>query len=205
MTELTKNEEITRQSYNKTANAWTADHWTQKFWGDNFDYFYELLPSGRVLEVGCGAGRDAQDLIKLGYDYLGTDISERLVEEAKKNNPGANFEQVSLYNLDFKEPFDGFWCAAVLIHLPKERIDEALQAIKRNIKAKAIGFIAMKEGVGEGLETRPELDNAQFLFTYYQDDEFREVLSKNGLQVLRQGYMPMSQRTKWLTYHVRAE
>jgi SAM-dependent methyltransferase len=204
MSELTQSEQTTLDSYNRVAGLWSADHWTKNFWSENLDYFNELLPSGRLLEIGCGAGRDAQDLIKLGYDYQGVDISGELIKEAHKNNPGAEFNEASLYDLDFEQPFDGFWCAAVLIHLPKGRINEALGAIKRNMKAKAIGFIAIKEGEGEKLEVRPELDNAKFLFSYYQDDEFQNILSKNNFEVLRQGYMPMSERTKWLTYHVKA-
>ena len=70
------------------------------------------------------------------------------------------------------------------------------------MKARAVGFIAIKEGKGEKLETRPELDNAQFLFTYYEDNEFRKTLEDTGYIVLKNGYMPMSERTSWLTYHV---
>lgn len=186
------------------AAEWSSSHWTKKFWGDNFDFFYDLLPKGRLLEIGCGAGRDAQELIEFGYDYTGTDVSDGQLVEARKNNPGAHFEQTSLYDLDFPEPFDGFWCAAVLIHVPKDRIPEALQAITRNIVPKAIGFIAMKEGDGEELEKKEELNGAEFLYAYWQDNEFRKVLEENGLEILRQARVPMSERTKWLTYHIRA-
>lgn len=203
MSSLTRPEEITKSSYDREAEAWTSDHETQKFWSTNFDVFHELLPQGRILEIGCGAGRDAQELIQLGYDYIGADISSGLLVKARKNNPGADFREVSLYDLDFKEPFDGFWCAAVLIHVPKERINEALQAVKRNIKTGAIGFIAVKEGKGERLEQRPELNNANFFFAYWQNDEFKAVLAENGFDVLKEGYIPMSERTKWLTYIVK--
>lgn len=205
MSELTAPEKVTVDSYRRIADIWTEDHSTERFWGENFDYFKELLPSGRILEVGCGAGRDAQELIKIGYDYHGIDITAKLIESARKLNPDGNFEEANLYDFHSDEPFDGFWCAAVLIHLPKDRIDEALQAIKRNLKSRAIGFIAMKAGVGEMVEVRPELDDAEFLFTYYENDEFKGVLSRNGLEVLKQDYMPFSERTNWLTYHVRSE
>jgi SAM-dependent methyltransferase len=155
------------------------------------------------LEIGCGGGRDAKELIALGYGYVGTDISAGLLEEAKKNNPGATFQQVSLYDLNFTEPFDGFWCAAVLLHIPKRRIDEALQAIKKNIKKGGIGFIAIKEGDGEKMETEGGLDGDGRLFVYWQNDEFKQALTSNGLEVLQEGYYPKSERTKWLTYHIK--
>lgn len=205
MSGLTRLEEITRRSYDREADAWMDGHWTPKFWGENFDAFYELLPEGRVLEVGCGAGRDAQELIKHGYEYVGTDIAPNLLALARKNNTGAEFHEASLYSLDFKEPFDGFWCAAVLIHIPKSRIDEALSAIRQNLKSRAIGFIAVKEGEGERLESKPDLNNASFLFSYWGREEFRDVLARNGFETLHEDYNPMSERTKWLTYIVRAE
>lgn len=203
MGELTRPEQITKNSYDEEAAAWVSGHETRKFWGSNFDAFHKLLPRGRVLEIGCGAGRDAQELISLGYDYVGTDISKGLLTRAQKNNPGAQFEEASLYDLDFKDPFDGFWCAAVLIHIPKKRIGEALQAIKGNIKTQAIGFIAIKEGFGERLEARPELNNAEFLFSYWQNDEFKKTLDSNGFEVVCEDYIPISERTKWLCYIVK--
>jgi SAM-dependent methyltransferase len=203
MIELTKPEEVTRQSYDRQAEAWMSGHWTAKFWGENFDKFFELLPKGRILEIGCGPGRDAQELIGHGYDYIGTDFAPGILKLAHKNNPRAKFLEKNLYDLNFKEPFDGFWCAAVLIHVPKARINEALKSIRRNLKPRAIGFIAMKEGIGERLESRSDINDANFLFSYWQNDDFKEVLASNDLEVLDEGYMPMSARTKLLTYIVR--
>lgn len=203
MGKITPGESTTHESYDRVAKLWESDHLTKKFWQDNFDRFYKLLPEGKVLEIGCGAGRDAEELVGFGYDYMGTDISANQVELARKNHPGANFEQVSLYDLDYHELFNGFWCTAVLIHVPKARIDEALQSIHRNMLPKAVGFIAIKEGEGERLEVREELDNAEFLFSYWQNDEFKETLADNSMEVLSQGRMSFSQRTTWLTYHVR--
>jgi len=200
MSELTQEEKITVGSYDRAADVWESNHSTPKFWGANFDKFHGLLPTGRILEIGCGAGRDAQELIKMGYDYFGTDISEGLLNLARKNNPGSNFLQLNAYDLDFTEPFDGFWCAAMLIHIPKARVNEALQSIKRSMKPQAIGFIAVKEGDGEKMESRPDLHDGEFLYSYWHDEEYRRVLDQNGLEVVHHGYMPTSPRSKWLTY-----
>lgn len=202
MADLTPAEKITKASYDSVAPEWADTHSTPKFWQENFDEFFDLLPSGRLLEIGCGSGRDAKELIAHGYKYVGTDISTRQLEQARKNNPGAMFEEASLYNLEFAEPFDGFWAAAVLIHVPKERINDALAAIKRNMKPQAIGFIAMKEGLGEHLEEKDYLKDTKYFFSYWQRDEFRNVLAGHGMTPLYESYIPMSERTKWLAYIV---
>lgn len=203
MTKLTKDEEATKQNYDKIASIWVPHHLTPKFWGDELDKFHKHLPKGRILEIGCGGGRDARELTELGYDYIGTDVSTGLLAEARKNNPGVRFEEKSVYDLDFTEKFDGFWCAAVLLHIPKKRIDEALKAIKRNVKIGGVGFIAIKEGDGEKMDHSSDKDGGDRFFAYWQNEEFKKVLTKNGFEILHQNYMPMSKRTKWLCYIVK--
>ncbi|MBA3757961.1 class I SAM-dependent methyltransferase [Candidatus Saccharibacteria bacterium] len=203
MANLTNEEKITINTYNKLAKQWSCGHMTKGFWSQELELFKNLLPNGRILEVGAGGGRDAKSLIKLGYDYLGTDISDKLIAHARKKNPDGKFKQVSLYDLNFSELFDGFWCSAVLLHVPKKRIDEALQAITRNMKLGAIGFITIKQGNGEGIEQKIELDGDGRFFAYWQNEEFKKILSKNKYEILKEGYRPMSERSKWLTYHVR--
>lgn len=201
MSKLSKNEEITKQTYDRLAASWSASHISQGFWQDEMSIFNEYLPKGTILEVGAGGGRDARELLALGYDYLGTDISGPLLEQARRLNPAAKFKEVSLYDLNFKKKFDGFWCAAVLLHIPKDRINEALEAIKKNLKPGAIGFIAMKPGKGQELRTRNTEDSR--LFAYWEKAEFLKVLEKNGLSVLKCDLKEVSPERAWLTYIVK--
>lgn len=197
-------EQTTKDSYTQVSGLWSKRHDSKRYWGISFDQFFEALPTGRVLEVGCGTGRDALELVGHGYDYLGTDISEGMINEAKKRLPKQQFEQISVYDLNFKDKFDGFWCAACLIHIPKARMNEALQAIKKNIRLGGVGFISVKEGVGDLLEQRDDLDSKKFYFVFWQNEEFKKVLKKNGFEVIHENYMPMSERTKWLCYIVKS-
>lgn len=203
MTKLTEPEVITIESYNKAAWKWAAQNSRPRFWGEDFEIFHELLPEGRLLEVGCGAGRDAKELIAMGYDYTGTDISMPMLEEARKAIPKGRFLHKNLYELDFDEPFDGLWCAAVLLHVPKVRINEALASIRHSLVEGAIGYLSMKEGKGEGVEQRPELLDANIFFSYWEKDEFKDVLKSNGYETVYESYKPMSRRTKWLSYIVK--
>ena len=38
---------------------------------------FGIRPENRMLEIGCGEGRDAGHLLKQGYHLLATDVSER--------------------------------------------------------------------------------------------------------------------------------
>jgi SAM-dependent methyltransferase len=200
---LTKEEKITLDTYNRLAKSWSEGHLTYDSWQEDIGEFRKLLPKGRIIEIGCGGGRDAKRLVEAGYDYLGTDISSGLLAEAKKNCPAAEFEQVSLYDLDYEDKFDGFWCSGVLLHVPRPRINEALEAINKSLKPGAGGFIAIKQGAGERMDQDPLYPGDNRLFVYWEDEDFQKILSENGFKVISHKYRPICERTKWLIYLVR--
>lgn len=203
---LTKEEEQTMMTYDTSASEWASKHSSERFWGEEMDRFQELLPTGKVLEIGSGGGRDAKELIASGYEYTGTDVSQGLLEEAKKANPNTPFLHQSVYDLDFPDDtFDGFWASAVLLHIPKDRIDEALGRLHSVVRNDGIGFISIKQGEGQKIEEdEPDMEEKRTrLFSYWQDDEFQEALKRNEFEVIDTKVRPMSERTTWLVYFVR--
>ncbi len=67
------------------------------------------LPEGaRVLDLCCGSGRHSLVLDKLGYNVTGVDLSETLLQEAKKSDPiGAiRWLQGDMRKVPAEGPFD---------------------------------------------------------------------------------------------------
>jgi SAM-dependent methyltransferase len=202
---LSETELATIAAYEETAEDWAKQH-SQPLFPDEMTEFHSLLPAGRILEIGAGSGIDAAELIKLGYDYLGTEPSANNIAWAQRANPTGRFDRKSVYDLAYDEPFDGFWCAAVLLHIPRVQVGEALETIHRNMKSKAIGFIAIKEGEGEEVIFSPEdSDKNPRTFFYWETGAFKKELASTGYSVLSEGYRSVSQRTRWLTYLVSCE
>lgn len=197
----TDKEDRTVGYYDQQAEKWALAHHgneAESYWKDEMNRFHELLPGGRVLEIGSGAGKDASALIAMGYDYTGTDASEGLIKVAQKRNPQAIFEHVAVHDLDFPgHEFDGFWTAATLLHIPKDRIDEALQRIKSQVKPDGVGFITMKAGAGE----RTDSETGRW-FAYYSKDEFQKVLERNGYKVIEEKGRK-GEKDWWLCFWVR--
>lgn len=200
MTKLTDEEEQTKQSYNNSAHKWSEAHLNKGYWQKQIAKFHQLLPKGEIIEIGCGGGRDARELVEMGYKYTGTDISAGLLKEARKNVPGQKFYEQSVYELSFPKKFDGFWACAVLLHIPKSRISEALRSIKSVIKPGAIGFISIKNGDEEGLYGEKP---AQRFFAFWKKDEFSKVLAKNGFEVVDYIHDPRSPTDDWLCFFVK--
>jgi len=202
-TKLTKDEKQTLNSYNKYGRAWARAHMDYDSWKKELRRFKDYLPKGKVLEVGSGGGRDTKKLIELGYEYLGTDVSEGLLKAAQENNSGAKFMLKSVYDLDFpNNTFDGFWACAVLLHIPKSRIDEALKELHKVTKPKGVGFISVKKGRGERFIIEPPPDGKR-LFSFYSLKGFEKRLLNNGFEILHSEERKKTAKTTWLVYFVR--
>lgn len=196
---FTAEEAATIDYYNEHGAEWATSHDVVRYWGAAFGEFQHLLPTGKILEIGAGAGRDAQTLGEMGCDYTGTDISTGMFALAQERNPGIKLSQQSVYELAFADKtFDGFWAAAVLLHLPKARLGEALGEIQRVCKNNAIGFIAVKDGMGE------EVIGDGRLFSYYQYGEMNPILHQSGFAVLDSVYWPKGKKTTWRMFFVQA-
>lgn len=206
--EFTDEEKITIQSYDKYAKDWTLKYSVLGFWEQEMMVFQKFLPEGRMLEIGSGGGRDARELIELGYDYVGVDVSDSFLCEARKENPNALFLKQSAYNLGFKDnSFNGFWSSATLLHIPRNKINLALQEIHRVISSSGVGFIAMTEGSLNGMHktTLRAGDECERYFTCYLPEEFWDILENNGYKIIYHHTRQINEDNTWLVYMVRVE
>lgn len=192
------NEDETIKYYDLNANSWHNSHGRDfSFWTSEIQEFTNLLPSGKILEIGSGAGKEASLLINVGYDYTGVDLSKTLLELAKNKNPKSKFIKASVYKLPFKDKtFDGFWCCATLLHIPETKIDLALTEIKRVTKSGGIGFISLKAGDGE----KQDKETGRW-FTFYSKKKFSEILAGNGFKILK--ITSKRQGIWWLSFFVK--
>lgn len=204
---FTKKEKITITNYNKFATKWTAAHAETDIFDNAFPKFRKYLPKGKILEIGFGGGRDAKKLEEAGYEYVGVDVSTGFLKEARKNNPNLTFLLQDVYQLNFSFLFDGFWCAATLLHIPKSRINKALKNIHKIIKPNGIGFICIKEGKGDLIAKKKEIEGQimKTYFSYYQQDEFSQILTSNKFSILKTSRRPVSIKTTWLNFFVKIE
>lgn len=77
---------------------------------DNFFMHLNLKPEIKILDLGCGYGRHSIELAKRGYEVVGLDLSEALINKAKADsaNSGVNVEWIleDMRNIPFTNEFD---------------------------------------------------------------------------------------------------
>jgi SAM-dependent methyltransferase len=111
-----------------------------------------LPPGGSVLELGCGAGNHAAQMLARGFALRATDGSPEMAEVAsrKLNYP----VEVMLFDqLDAREAYDGVWASACLLHVPKEELAGILARIHRALKSDGIFYASFKTGESDGRDS----------------------------------------------------
>ena len=57
------------------------------------------ITEGRIVDLGCGSGIWAKELVNSGYDVVGVDISPAMIEIARRRVPEATFQVKSFLQL----------------------------------------------------------------------------------------------------------
>ncbi len=196
----------TAQTYDQIASAYSATR-VAHFWVNEFDFFKHTIDGKKVIDMGCGEGRDALVFIDDGFDYTGIDISGGMLKIAKDRVVGGKFQQMDYSETNFLAgEFDGFWAAASFIHTPKKDISGVLQEAKRITKTYGIGFISMKEKVDrdEEMVVEDKYGGISRYFSFYSADEFRNILENNSFSLVK--FTTHAEgKNNWLCYFVKVQ
>ncbi len=111
-------------------------------------FLSQVVPGGRVLDAGCGSGRDTKAFNALGYQVQAFDASAEMVRLAAAYT-GLPVRQMTFNMLEAEERYDGIWCCASLLHLPQAELPEAMRRLARALKPGGIWYLSFKYGVGE--------------------------------------------------------
>ena len=148
--------------------------------------FLESIPnSGRILDVGCGAGRDLKHFADIGFEAVGIDPSEKLAAMASEFS-GCKVLVSSIQDFRVDREFDGAWACASLIHLPRHQLISALGKISLALRQRGVLFASMKVGIGETV-----MDDGRFV-TRYSPEELSDAIKKANFEIINVWVTPDS-------------
>lgn len=131
----------------------------------------------KILEIGCGNGRDAQEILKYTSDYLGIDVSEEMIKIARRNTPKANFQIVDVELFGFPANLDIVLAFASLIHTNKENFKNILEKIFHALNSSGLVWLSLKYDE-KYKEITKEDDFGVRTYYYYSDKDIIEIAGK---------------------------
>ncbi|MEM4134265.1 MAG: class I SAM-dependent methyltransferase [Candidatus Micrarchaeia archaeon] len=189
--------------WNSIASGWSG--WRNQVRRDVIEFSKEWKP-GKLLDIGCGSGRNLLHFAEKGFDWYGIDFSKEMIKMAIENftrkniNVKRRLKVGDMTELPFPdESFDYIISIASFHHLPKEEQLKAIKEMKRVLKEngemiisvwnkysfKRIGFwFSGKETLvpwkkkEKGIEK--EYNRYYYLFSY---GELKKLIQTNGFKI----------------------
>lgn len=175
--------EETKKCYNNFSNSF-IDKFTgyaQKlnYLEEPMKRFLSLIKSGgKILDLGCGTGNYSLIFQSKGYQVTAIDISEEMIRISKERGV-KDARIMDFENLCFEQQyFDGILAYACLMHVPKSKLDNIFEQIKKVLKNDGVVYVAMKKGNGEGFRVQEKYLGAKRWFSLFNDKELREHINK---------------------------
>lgn len=176
---------------------------TLKYYQDNAQTFFDgtvnvdmsslyetftkhLAPGARVLDAGCGSGRDAKAFLEMGYQVEAFDASSAMVELAREHT-GLPVQLMTFADVDWKEEFDGIWCCASLLHVPSLELPGGMRRLADALKPGGVWYVSFKYGNGER-----EVDGRRFT-----------DMDEEGLEALVAAITGIEMVEMWITWDKR--
>jgi SAM-dependent methyltransferase len=193
-----------KDTYNKIAEDWYADHKQDDWWVEGTKQFCALLKKdAEVLDVGCGAGVKSRFLSREGLNVTGVDFSEKLIDIAKRESTGIEFVVLDMKNVsDLGCQFDGIFAQASLLHIPKKEIPIILEKLISVLRPGGYMYIAVKGKQPDGAEEAilKENDygyNYERFFSYFTMDELKHYFDDLKLEIVYKNEKTVG-KTDWL-------
>lgn len=126
-----------------------------------------VKPGGRILDLGCGSGRDSKNFIQKGYEVEAVDSSPTLCRLAS-DYIGQEVICQDMKEIEYRGEFDGIWACASLVHMTKKEIHKMLEKLICALRKTGVLYMSVKYGQGE------EVKSGRF-FSFYDELEVREI------------------------------
>ena len=149
-------------------------------------FISKLNKDDKILDFGCGSGRDTKYFLKRGFQVDAIDGSEILCRRASEYT-GITVKQMLFQELKDVGRYNGIWACSSILHLPKTHLRTVFEKMLIALKTDGIIYTSFKYGNFEG-------DRNGRYFTDFTIESFQSFI-KNLKGVFIEEY--------WITGDVR--
>ena len=156
--------------FNNTVNAYMNQQYNM--------FLKYMKEEGKILDFGCGSGRDSLFFKNLGYDVDAIDGSEELCKLAREYT-GLDVKCMDFKDFNSKDVYDGVWACATLLHVKRDLLLDTLIRIRESLKNNGVIYTSFKKG-----EDKEEYLNDGRYFNFLSKKSFDNLYDDAGLRII---------------------
>jgi len=154
-----------------------------------YEPFLKLIPEhGKILDAGCGSGRDSLYFKRKGFSVVLFDVSKEMVNLAVQLI-GQAVLHMSFTDVVFEDEFDGIWACASLLHVSNDDIDDVFRRLTHALKREGVLYASFKYG-------NTERKSGDRMFNDYDEGKLSLFVSN---------HKDLKIEKSWLTEDVRTD
>ena len=138
----------TIQYYDKNAEDFAAGTENADMRECRNRFLHYLKRGQKILDAGCGSGRDVIAFIEAGYEVEAFDASAEICRLASEKT-GIEVRQLRFEELRGEDQYDGIWACASLLHVQPNDLPDVLLRMHRLLKPEGVLYASFKYGSGE--------------------------------------------------------
>ena len=174
--------------YNQNARSYTAATQILDFRLIQDRFLSHMPRSARILDFGCGSGRDTRYFLNHGFQVDAVDGSPEMCRIAGEYT-GIPIRQMLFQELDTVDTYDGIWACASILHLSRSELTDVFHRMAAALRKNGMIYASFKYGSFEGER------NGRY-FTDFTEKNFAEFAGRFSELVIQE---------MWISGDVRSE
>lgn len=188
--------------YNKNAKKFISGTISVDFGTIQNRFLDKLHPGAKILDYGCGSGRDTKYFLEQGCKVTAIDGSQKLCKLASEYT-GIQVKHMLFQDLDEKEAYDGIWACSSILHVPANELQDIIKKMANALRAHGIIYTSFKYGTFEGER------NGRY-FTDMTEETFAKLIQDMAELEIEEQWITSDVRPgrgeeKWLNLILRKE
>lgn len=135
--------------YNQNATQFCQNTVSVDFTATQTSFLSRLPAAARILDFGCGSGRDTKAFLEQGYRVDAIDGSSELCKLASEYT-GIQVRHMYFQDLSAISEYDGIWACSSILHLTREELSKVMRKLITALKPNGIIYTSFKYGTFEG-------------------------------------------------------
>ena len=165
-----------------------AEDYSNEYFDDTLDHedilnFLSCLSGKKVLDAGCGDGKNVGFMMRHGFEPIGVDFASNFIEIAHRKVPNGNFRVGDITDLSqfADDTFDGIFAGYSLQHIPYDLLNQTLKGFSRILKSNGEIMLLVQAGnTGEQMIDEPLMPGKKLFINFLTEEKINEMLLENG-------------------------